>query len=340
MDENIKNEEPKVLLAKGEDGKLKAVSGMEKDGKLNTVDPTKENADKFFQINPSGNLIENFMQKFSGQYETPSHIGLYAIMASAVDKISGFLDKIIKVNPDDKVLDPYKVKPEGEAQEQAQGKYQPLDLNRVDWKEAEKLGISADDFRDALKAMAYGHKSPGLVDIKTEIDGKELTVKARLSLEEQPDGSIKIQTHPYQQQPDFDKPFMGVQFTDEDIKQFQQTGNGGRVFDLEPVPGGEKVPSLVSLDKLTNRFEAVALADINIPQTLKNAPLSEEQQGKLKAGEGVLVEGMDKKVKPGEEPQKIDRFVQFNAVNKNFDFKFSDEQRQQHKELFSFFLLS
>lgn len=41
---------------------------------------------------------------------------------------------------------------------------------------------------------------------------------------------------------------------------------------------------------------------------------------------------MDKKVKPGEEPQKIDRFVQFNAVNKNFDFKFSDEQRQQHKE--------
>lgn len=160
MDEKIKKDEPLVLLSIGADGNLKVVSGMNKDGTLNTVNPTKENSDKFFEINSNGNPLENFMQKFSGQYEHPSHIGLYAVVASAVDKISGFLDKIIKVNPDDKVLDPYKVKPEGETQEQAQGKYQPLDLNKVDWKEAEKLGISADDFRDALKAMAYGHNPP------------------------------------------------------------------------------------------------------------------------------------------------------------------------------------
>lgn len=332
MAKQSKKDEPLVLLSIGADGNLKVVSGMNPNGTLNTVNPTKENSDKFFEINSNGNPLENFMQKFSGQYETPSHIGLYAVAASAVEKISAFLDKIIKVNPDDKVLDPYKVKPEGEAQEQAQGKYQPLDLNKVDWKEAEKLGISGDDLRDALKAMAYGHKSPGLVDIKANIDGQDITVKARLSLEQQPDGSIKIQTHPKQEQPDFDKPFMGVKFTDEDIKQFQQTGNGGRVFDLEPVPGGEKVPSLVSLDKMTNRFEAMAVADINIPQTLKNAQLSEEQRGKLKAGEGVLVEGMDKKVKPGEEPSKIDRIIQYNAANRNFDFRFTPEQREQHRQ--------
>ena len=332
MDEQIKNDEPKVLLTKGEDGKLKAVMGMNKDGTLNTVDPTKENSDKFFAINSNGNPLENFMQKFSGQYEHPSHTGLYAVAVGAVDKISAFLDKIIQANPDDKVLDQYKVKPEGQEQSQGQQKYQPLDLNKVDWKEAEKLGISGDDLRDALKAMAYGHKSPGLVDIKTEIDGKELTVKARLSLEQQPDGSIKIQTHPKQEQPDFGNPFMGVKFTDEDIKQFQQTGNGGRVFDLEPVPGGEKVPSLVSLDKLTNRFEAMAVADINIPQTLKNVQLSEQQQNALKRGEGVLVEGMDKKVKPGEEPSKIDRIIQYNAANRNFDFRFTEEQQQQRRQ--------
>ena len=212
-----------LLLAKGEDGKLKAVSGMEKDGKLNTVDPTKENADKFFQINPSGNLIENFMQKFSGQYRQPSHTGLYAVAGSAVDKIAAFLDKIIKMNPDDKVLVPYKVKTDGQMQEQSPGKYQPLDLNKVDWKDAEKLGLSGDQLQDTLKAMAYGHKSPGLVDIKAEINGQEITVKARLSLQEQPDGSIKIQTHPFQEQPDFESPYMGVKFTPEDIEQFKQT---------------------------------------------------------------------------------------------------------------------
>lgn len=44
MDESkVKNEEPKVLLTQGEDGKLKVISG-EQDGKLKTVDPKKENA--------------------------------------------------------------------------------------------------------------------------------------------------------------------------------------------------------------------------------------------------------------------------------------------------------
>ena len=62
--------------------------------------------------------------------------------------------------------------------------------------------------------------------------------------------------------------------------------------------------------------------------TLKNAPLSPEQQQGLKEGKAVWIEGMDKKVKQGEQPEKIDRFVQYNAANKNFDFKFSDEQRQ------------
>jgi hypothetical protein len=332
MAEKIKNEEPKVLLTQGEDGKLKAVTGIGEDGKLKTTGPTKENADSFFKFDTHGNALDNFLKKFSEQSNNPSHTGFYALAESVVEKVAAFIDKIIKVNPDDKVLDPYKVQSDGQMQEPGQGKYQPLDLNKVDWKDAEKLGISADDLRDTLKAMAYGHKSPGLVDIKTEIDGQEFSVKARLSLEQQPDGSIKIMTHPKQEQPDFEKPFMGVTFTEKDIEQFKQTGNGGRVFDLEPVAGGEKVPSLISLDKLTNRFEAVALADIYIPHTLKNAPLSEEQQNGLKRGEGVLVEGMDKRIKPGEEPSKIDRIIQYNAANHNFDFRFTEEQRQQHRQ--------
>jgi hypothetical protein len=335
MDESkVKNDEPKVLLTQGEDGKLKAVKGMEQNGKLNTVDPTKENSDKFLEINPNGNVLENFMKKFSAQYEKPSHTGLYAVAASAVVNIAAFLDKIIKVQPDDKVLDPYRVQPDGQQKELSEGqqKYQALDLNKVDWKDAEKLGIPADALADTLKAMSYGHKSPGLVDIKTEVDGKEYSVKARLSLEQQPDGSFKVQAHPKQEQPDFEKPFMGVTFTKEDIEQFKQTGNGGRVFDLEHVPGGEKVPSLISLDKLTNRFEAVSLSEINIPQKLKGVELSAEQQEGLKTGKGVLVEGMDKRIKAGEEPSKIDRILQYNASNRNFDFRFTPEQREQHRQ--------
>lgn len=330
MDEKkVKNEEPKVFLTQGEDGKLKVIAG-EQDGKLKTVDPKKENADQFMKIDTNGNALENFFKKFSAQFSHPSHTGVYAVTSSAVDKVAAFFDKLIRIDHKDKALDPYRVKFDGKIRIEVEftGKYQPLDLNKLNWKEVEKLGVSGENLQDALKAMVYGHKSPGLVDIKPAVEGQEFPMQARLSLEQQPDGSIKIATHPKQEQPDFEKPFMGVVFTDQDKEQFQKTGHGGRVFDLEPVAGGEKVPSLISLDKLTNRFEAMALKDIYIPQTLKNAPLSPEQQQGLKEGKAVWIEGMDKKTKQGEQPQKIDRFVQYNAASKNFDFKFSDEQRQ------------
>ena len=330
MDEKkVKTDEPKVLLTKGEDGKLQAIAG-EQDGKLKTVAPTKENADKFMKIDTNGNALENFFKKLSEQFNHPSHTGVYAVSASAVDKVAGFLEKIIGLDHTDKVLDPYRVKPDGQMQEQGQGKYQPFDLNKIDWKEAEKLGLSGEGLQDTLKAMAYGHKSPGLVDINPTVEGQQHPMKARLSLEEQPDGSIKIITHPKQEKPDFDKPFMGVVFTEQDKDQFQKTGHGGRAFDLEV--NGQQVPSVISLDKMTNRLEAVPLSEINIPQTLKNAPLSPDEQQGLKEGKAVWIEGMDKKIKLGEDPQKIDRFVQYNAVNKNFDFKYSDEQRQQYKQ--------
>jgi hypothetical protein len=98
-------------------------------------------------------------------------------------------------------------------------------------------------------------------------------------------------------------------------------------------PGGEKVPALVSLDKITNRFEAVPLSEIQIPKMLKGVELSEQQQEGLRNGQGVLVENMDKKQRLGEEAgRKITRIVQYNAVNKNFDFLFTPEQRQQHQQ--------
>lgn len=333
MDEKVKNEEPKVLLTQGEDGKIKAISKESKDGKLKTVNPTKENADSFLKIDTRSNALENFFKKFSAQFNHPSHTGIYAVSANAVDKMAAFFDKIIKFAPNDKVLDPYRVTPEGKMQEQAQGKYQALDLNKLDWKEADKLGLSGESLQDALKAMSYGHKSPGLLEIRMEIDGKELQAKARLSFEQQPDGTIKIQTHPYQEKPDFEKPFMGVMFTEQDKEQFQKAGHGGRVFELEMIPGGEKVPALVSLDKITNRFEAIPLSEIQIPKMLKGVELSQEQQDGLKNGQGVLVENMDKKQRAGEESGgKITRIVQYNAVNKNLDFLFTPEQRQQHQQ--------
>jgi hypothetical protein len=89
----------------------------------------------------------------------------------------------------------------------------------------------------------------------------------------------------------------------------------------------------VSLDKITNRFETVPLSEIQISKTLKGVELSREQQEGLINGQGVVVENMDKKQRPGEESgAKITRIVQYNAVNKNFDFLFTPQQREQHQQ--------
>ncbi|MDR0412962.1 MAG: DUF3945 domain-containing protein [Dysgonamonadaceae bacterium] len=42
-------------------------------------------------------------------------------------------------------------------------------------------------------------------------------------------------------------------------------------------PGGEKLPALVSPDKMTNRIEAVSLSEIQIPKMLKGVELSDKQ---------------------------------------------------------------
>jgi hypothetical protein len=99
-------EDPKVLLTQGDDGKLKAIAEG-KDGKLKTVDPVKENADSFLKIDTRGNALENFFKKFSEQFKNPSHTGIYAVSVQAVDKMAAFMDKIVRIDFTDKVLDPY-----------------------------------------------------------------------------------------------------------------------------------------------------------------------------------------------------------------------------------------
>ncbi len=75
-------------------------------------------------------MFKNFFSKFSAQCEKPSLTRLYAVTPSAFDKVAGFPEKIIGIDPDDKILDRYKVKPEAEPEKQfqRQQKRKPLSL--------------------------------------------------------------------------------------------------------------------------------------------------------------------------------------------------------------------
>ena len=180
--------------------------------------------------------------------------------------------------------------------------------------------------------MSYGYKSPHLVDISPNIEGVDYPMKARLSLEEQPDGSLKFIPHPQQQQVDLDKPFQGVMLPNDVKENLLATGNAGRIVELEPKPG-EKVPSLISIDKLTNRLEAVPLDKLTVSQNLKGAELTPEQQQALKEGKKVLVEGMTSKNTIGtDNPRKFDAYVQFNAAKGGYDFSYEGLDRNKYSQ--------
>ena len=350
MDEKL-NPKDKVLLMRdeGEGNKLKVVKGIDKKGNINAIDPMKAKQTDFIKIDKHADPLENFFKNFFNQAKNPSHTGFYAVTVDMLDKVLSLNDKELekfRIDPrdylnkeqeqsakkDEKEVVTKKKEEKMDATTEQKTEFKQFDTNRIPESEYQKYGIKPENLEGELKAMSYGYKSPHLVDINPKIEGVDYPMKARLSLEEQPDGSLKFVPHPQQQQVDLDKPFQGIMLPNDVKENLLATGNSGRVVELEPRPG-EKVPSLISIDKLTNRLEAVPLDKLTVSQNLKGTELSPEQQQALKEGKKVLVEEMTSKSTIGtENPRKFDAYVQFNAAKGGYDFSYDGLGRNKYRQ--------
>jgi hypothetical protein len=347
MDNNLKDSPKQVLLMteSGNPQALKAVTGMNSNGTPQTVTPNKGNMADFLAIDKNGNALENFFKKFLEQAKNPSHTGFF-LMTQEV------LNKIIEMQPiNSKMLEPYRVDPQqfveqrqGQKQEQLQepastysapkNDFQPIDENKINWDQAAKMGINKQTLEESgqLKAMLYGHKSPALNSFTFTIEGIIFDTQARLSLKEMSDGTYSIQPHSYLKSPELDRPFQGAVLSNKDKENLLASGNAGRVIELEPTPG-QKIPALVSLDRITNRLEAVPVDQLNLPQSLKGVEFTPDQLKDLKEGKMVLVEGMiTKKSQETETPKKFDAYIQFNAAKGSFDFSYDGLERKLHQQ--------
>lgn len=354
MDEKL-NPKDKVLLMRdeGEGNKLKVVKGIDKKGKIDAVDPLKAKQTDFIKIDKHADPLENFFKNFFNQAKTPSHTGFYAVTVDMLDKVLSLSDKELEKfridpreylnkeqeqstkekqeTPKETVTEKKEEKMDATTEQKTE--FKQFDTNRIPESEYQKYGIKPENLEGELKAMSYGYKSPHLVDINPNIEGVDYPMKARLSLEEQPDGSLKFIPHPQQQQVDLDKPFQGIMLPNDVKESLLATGNAGRIVELEPHTPGEKVPSLISIDKLTNRLEAVPLDKLAVSKNLKGAELSPEQQQALKEGKKVLVEGMTSKNTIGtDNPRKFDAYVQFNAAKGGYDFSYEELDRNKYSQ--------
>ena len=343
MNEKLTDSKKQVLLMT--DGAnpqaLKAVTGMDKNGNPGTVNPDKANIADLLVIDKNGNALENFFKKFLEQTKNPAHTGFF-LMTHDV------LGKIIEMQPvNAKTLESYRIDPQqfldqGREQKQEQkpegtvsaqkNDFQPIDENKINWSQVAGIGINRQILEDTgqIKAMLYGHKSPALSHLTFALEGITFDTQARLSLKEMPDGTYNIQPHCYLKTNELDKPFLGALLSDKDKENLLASGNAGRVIDLEPDPG-QKIPALVSLDKITNRLEAMPVDKLNIPQSLKGVEFTPEQVKDLKEGKLVLVEGMiTKKSQETDNPKKFDAYIQFNAAKGSFDFNYGGLDRNSH----------
>ena len=111
--------------------------------------------------------------------------------------------------------------------------------------------------------------------------------------------------------------FFGHKFTDEDKKNLLETGNMGRVVDLINTKTGEKIPSIISVDKLTNELIALKTEFMKIPDEIKGIQLNEEQKQILNDGKSLYLEGMT-----STKGTEFSAHLQYNADKRYVEFLF------------------
>lgn len=341
MDINKESKETLLVLDKEDGGKVKAVSGMDENGKLKTVPPTKEHEQDFMRIDKHSNLLENFFSNFMRQAKDPTHFQFFKINTDAVENVAPVIETMAKqntpaseemlyehwVNPSDYIKEGQQ-QTEAPKQEQSEG-YKPIDESRIDWDSLKQFGVTRESLEktNSLDAMLNYQKSPVLHRISATFDNAKVDTEARLAFRETEDGRIALAVHGIRRQPELDRPYFGNSFSAEDKQNLLTTGNLGRVVDMK-LPNQEKpIPVYVSVDKLTNELVSVRADRIRIPNEVKGVTLDEQQKADLRDGKAVLIEGMT--AKNGKE---FSAEVQINADRRGIEFRFPEGQRQTQRQ--------
>ena len=210
-----------------------------------------------------------------------------------------------------------------QAAQESQGPHYRYNENMVNWEELEKVGISKASLEQQglLDSMLKGYKTNKLVPLTIHLSGL-LTAKldARLSLIPQQDGQVGLAIHGIRKEPQLERPYFGFNFSEEDKKNLRESGNMGRVAELN-LRGSEYTPCLISIDKNTNELVAVRQEHVYIPQEVSGVRLTDEEIRLLKEGQPVKVEGMTSKA-----GKEFDATLQYSAERRGLEFIFPKNQ--------------
>ena len=323
-----------LLVLDKEKMKIQAVKSIDENGKMETVDPTKKNQNQFMRVDKSGDFFSNFFSNFFSQLKNPTNFSFFKVPAPiAVEKAQEMQKQVDKPTPEgEKVMKEHEVKTEPQqdkkqenqnnmattqtTQEASEYRYKP---EQIDWDTMTNLGLSKEylEKRNLLEPLLKGYKTNELLPIGVNLGGTILRTDARLSLQQAEDGKVVVGIHGIKKEPNLHFEFFGHKFTDEDKKNLLETGNMGRVVDLKNSKTGELMPSIISIDRLTNDVIALRTDFIKVPDEIKGVKLDDAQKQTLMEGKPLKLEGMI-----STKGTEFSATVQFNADKRYVEFLF------------------
>ena len=332
-----KQEEPEqlsdiLLVLDKEKMKIQAVKSIDKNGKMETVDPTKKNQSEFMRVDKQGDLISNFFSNFYRQLKDPTKFTFFKVPADkALEKAKEFQKQVdhptpkgekqmkkdeVKVEPEHKQENQNNMETTQKAPENNEYRYKP---EQIDWETMNNLGLGKERLEkmNLLEPLLKGFKTNELVPVSLNLGTAVTRMDARLSLQHNDEGKVVVAIHGIRKEPNLNFEFFGHKFTDEDKKNLLDAGNMGRVVDLKNPKTGETIPSIISVDRLTNELIALKIEYIKIPDEIKGIKLNDEQKQTLMDGKPLHLEGMISK-----KGTEFEATVQFNADKRYVEFLF------------------
>ena len=322
---------------------------------MQTVPADERNENSFLKFEKNSSILENFIKNFWSQLKEPTHFRLIRMtihdykqnkqaikelsQGKETDTVKEFLKRYEirprenreqsknekeketmakKQTPQEKAQQPVQTP---QTQEQQAPRYR-YNENMVNWEALEKIGVSKASLEQQglLDSMLKGYKTNKLVPLTLTLTSAKVKLDARLSFIAMPDGQIGLGIHGIRKEPELERPYFGHIFTEEDKKHLRETGNMGRVAELN-LNGGTYTPCLISIDKNTNELVAVRQENVYIPNEVKGIKLTADEINALKEGKPVYVDGMTSK-----NGKPFDATLQYSAERRGLEFIYPESQ--------------
>ena len=335
-----------LLVLDKEKMKIQAVKGIDENGKLETINPNKKNQNQFMKVDNHGDLFSNFFSNFVSQLKNPTNFSFFKVpLSNAVNTAKEMQQQVDNPTKEGKqLMEQHKIEPQKEYKQENKNNMETqqktpetsenrFKLEQIDWKTMSDLGLSKEKLEkmNLMEPLLKGYKTNELVPISLNLGTAITRLDARLSLQTGEDGKVVMAIHGIRKEPNLNFAFFGHEFSKEDKNNLLTSGNMGRVVDLNNPKTGETIPSIISVDRLTNELVALRTDKIKIPDEIKGVKLDDIQKQTLVEGKVLHLEDMiSKKGTP------FNADIQFNADKRYVEFLFDrttpNKQMESHQQ--------